>query len=172
MGHFFYFLISFIIALFFITIGIIGMMIPWSIDVRTVLTRFIFEDSLAISLFAFSFLVIGSAIVLNVLLGLRHRYYKIDSKNVLVSVDESIVLEYLNTYWKQLFPKHEIPCHLTIKENKFHISVDFPYLPIKEQKPLLERVEKDLSSILAKVLGYSEGILFISLFSSKNCRHP
>lgn len=167
MGHFFYFLISFIVALFFILIGIIGMMIPWSIDVRNLLTRFIFEDSLAISLFGFSFLVIGSAIVLNVLLSLRHRHYKIDSKNVLVTVDDAVILEYLNTYWKQLFPKHEIPCLLTIKENKFHISVDFPYLPLKEQKPLLERIRKDLSSILAKALGYNEEFYLSASFQIK-----
>ena len=100
--------------------------------------------------------MIGAAIALNVLLGARHRYYKINSKNASATVDDAVVLEYLNAYWKQLFPTHDIPCHLTIKENKFHIAVNFPNLPLQEQKPLLERVKKDLAGMFTKILGYSE----------------
>lgn len=163
----FYSLISFVIALFFMLIGIVGVLIPWSINVRTLLTQFIFEDSLAISLFGFSFLVIGAAIAINLFLNKSNRYYKISSKNATTTVDEAVILEYLNTYWKRLLPENDIPCHLTIKDNKIHIAVDFPYIPLPEQKTLLERIRKDLAGIFAKILGYNDEFFLHASFQSE-----
>ena len=167
MSHLFYSFISFVVALFFMLIGIVGLMIPWSINVRTLLTQFIFEDSLAISLFGFVFFLIGVAVAVNILFNASRRYYKINSKNVSTTVDEAVIQEYLNTYWKQIFPDNDIPCLLTIKENKIHIAVDLPYLPIQEQKPLLERIRKDLVGIFAKILGYSDEFYLSASFQSQ-----
>lgn len=168
MSNLFYSLISFVIALFFMLIGVVGVMIPWSLDVRTLLTRFIFEDSLAISLFGFAFFVIGAAMLINFLLSTKRRYYKISSQNSSATVDEAVIQEYLNTYWKQLFPKNDIPCHLTLKKNRIHISVDLPFLPIQEQKPLLERIRKDLIGIFAQVLGYSDEFFLTASFQTRS----
>lgn len=156
MGHFFYSLITFIIALFFTMVGVVAVMIPWSTPVRDSLVQFILEDALAISLFGFAFIVIGLAIASYILIGTKRRYYHIKSKGGATVVDEAVIQQYLDTYWKQLFPKHEIPCRLTLKNNKIHVSVDFPYLPAADQRPLLERVKNDLNKTFTKILGYQE----------------
>ncbi len=168
MSNLFHNLINLIIALFFMLIGIVGITIPWSINVRTLLTRFIFEDSLAISLFGFAFFFISLAMVTNLLFHFRQRHYTINSSNATTTVDEAVIQEYLNTYWKQLFPKNDIPCQLDLKENKIHIAVDLPYLPIQEQKPLLERIRKDLIKIFAKALGYSDEFFLSASFQPKS----
>lgn len=167
MSHLFYSLINFVNALFFILIGVVGIVIPWSINVRTLLTRFIFEDSLAISLFGFAFFIIGLAMFINILLNMKRRHYRISSLNATTTVDEAVIQEYLNTYWKQLFPENDIPCHLYLKKNIIHIAVDLPYLPIQEQKPLLERIRQDLIGIFAKVLGYKEEFFLSASFQTK-----
>lgn len=166
MSNLFYSLISFVIALFFMLIGIVGILIPWSINIRTLLTQFIFEDALAISLFGFTFFVIGLAIVTYVLLNAKRHHYKISSEKGSTTVDDAVIQEYLSSYWKQLFPKNDIPCHLILKENKIHIAVDLPYLPIQEQKPLLEKIRKDLIGIFAKVLGYKDEFFLSASFES------
>lgn len=167
MSKLFYSLISFVIALFFILIGIVGVMIPWSINVKTLLTKFIFEDSLAISLFGFAFFLIGLAMIADFFLSLRRRHYTISSLKATTTVDEVVIKGYLDTYLKQLFPKNEIPCQLTMKENKIHISVDLPYLPIQEQKPLLERIRKELIGLFAQILGYRDEFFLSASFQNQ-----
>lgn len=156
MKNFFYSLISLIIALFFIMIGIIGIMIPWSDVTRSSLIQFLNEDALAISLFGFAFIVIGSAIVVNILLSTRRRYYLIRANDTSIAVDESIIEQYLAAYWGQLFPGKDIPCRLSLKDNKIHIAVDLPYMPISEQKKLLEKIKEDLRNTFADYLGYRD----------------
>lgn len=167
MNHLLQSLINIIIALFFILIGIVGILIPWSINVRNLLTRFIFEDALAISLFGFTFFVIGLALVVNILLTNKRRHYNISSEKGSTTVEEAVVQEYLNTYWKQLYPTTDIPCHLTVRDNKIHIAVDLPYLPLPEQKPLLEKVRQDLIEIFAKILGYREDFFLSASFQDQ-----
>lgn len=167
MTNLFHSLINLIIALFFMLIGIVGITIPWSNNVRSLLTRFIYEDSLAISLFGFAFFFISLAMVINLLLHFRQRHYRINSSKATATVDEAVIQEYLNSYWKQLFPKNDIPCRLDMKDNKIHIAVDLPFLPIQEQKPLLERIRKDLIKIFAKVLGYSDEFFLSASFQPK-----
>lgn len=142
------------------------MMIPWSLGVRHALTQFIFEDSLAISLFGFAFFVVGLAIATNILLSLRKRYYRISSGNTSTKVEEGVIEEYVTSYWQKLFPEHEIPYHLILKNNQIHLTVDFPYLPIQEQRPLLEKIRKDLLQIFSKVLGYQEEFFLSASFQN------
>lgn len=167
MNNLFYSLISFIIALFFILLGIIGVMVPWSPGVRTDLVQFILDDSLAISLFGFTSIVVGLAIAINILLNTRRQYYHIRSDSNAIAVDETVIQQYLNTYWKQLFPNNDIPNRLTLKNNKIHITVDFPHLPLSQQQVLLERIKNDLSQTFANMLGYHSEFYLSASFQAE-----
>lgn len=166
MSHLIHSLISLIVALFLLLIGVVGILIPWSVGVRHALAQFIFEDSLAISLFGFTFFVVGLAIAINILLSSRKRYYRISSKNSSTTVEEGVIEEYVTSYWQKLFPEHEIPYQLSLKNNKIHITVDFPYLPIQEQRPLLEKIRKDLLQIFVRVLGYQDEFFLSASFQN------
>lgn len=168
MNHLFYSFINILNAFFFMLIGIVGILIPWSIHVRTLLTRFIFEDYLAISLFGFVFFIIGVAMLINLLLNMKRRHYKIHSLKGTLTIDEAVIQEYLKTYWKQLFPDRDIPCHLQLKQNQIHIAVELPYLPLQKQKALLEGIRKDLTDIFAKILGYREEFFLLASFQAEN----
>lgn len=166
MYNFFYSLISFIIALFFILLGIVGVMIPWSANVRADLIDFILKDSLAISLFGFAFIVIGLAIVSNILLNARRSYYHIKSGDHAIAVDEAVIHQYLKHYWKQLYPDHDIPYQLTIKHNKIHLNIDLPYQSVAEQRPTLERIRQDLRRLLNNQLGYQDEFSLSAAFQA------
>lgn len=154
MAHIFYSLISFFIAIFFVLLGVISVMIPWVSTIQMRIIQFILEDSLAISLFGFAFIVVGLAIVANIIISSKKRHYHLHVKNNPVIVDQMVFEQYLHMYWKQLFPEKEIPTQLTIKKNRFFIAADLPAIPESEQKPLLNRIKEDLESTFTKLLGH------------------
>lgn len=167
MYRFFYSLITFIIALLCILVGIVGLIVPWSSNVRQFLTQMILEDSLVISLFGFAFIVIGIAMAAYIILNSRRRYYHIKTGDGSVLVDEGIVQEYLSLYWKQLMPDAAISSSVNLKDNKISINVDFPHVPVPGQRPLLEKVRTDLRDWLFKILGYHEEFQMHATFQKK-----
>ncbi|MGA8165317.1 MAG: hypothetical protein WB791_09925 [Waddliaceae bacterium] len=156
-----------LIAIFFILLGIIGMLIPRFSSIRTLLIVFIQENPIILSLVGFLLTVIGSAIVLNILLSTRHRHYRIRSGKHTITINESLIQQYLDSYWKELFPEHEIPNTLVMKHNGVHITADFPYLPPSQQQPFLEKIEKDLSRIFTTMMGYDKEIFLDASFPEK-----
>lgn len=167
MYNFLYSIISFIIALLLILAGIIGLIVPWSDSVRTFLIKMIIEDSLAISLFGFTFIVIGTAIAAYILLNSRKSYYHIKTGDESVLVDEGIIQDYLMIYWKELMPEAQINSRVALKNNKIDISVDFPHVPPAGQRPLLERVRNDVREALFKFLGYHDEFQLHATFQKK-----
>lgn len=164
MYNFFYSIISFIIALFFILIGIIGIMIPWSPNVRSEIIHFILDNTLAISLFGFAFILIGLGIVISILQNSRRSYYYVRSGQSAVLVDEAVIHQYLSVYWKQLFPDIDVPYKVNIKRNRISLSVDLPYKPLEEQRPLLERIKQDLSHLFSSQIGYNDEFSLTATF--------
>jgi hypothetical protein len=167
MYNFFSSLISFIIALLVILAGIIGMIIPWSASVRNFLINMINEDALAISLFGFTFIVIGTAIAAYILLNSRRRYYHIKTGDGSVLVDEGIIQDYLKIYWKELMPEAQISSKVALKNNKISISVDFPFVPVPGQRPLLEKIRMDIRDWMFKFLGYHDEFQLHATFQRK-----
>lgn len=168
MSAIFYSLISLVIAIFFVLIGIICVMIPWSPSVRTDLIQFILENSIAIFLFGFGFIIIGFSIVINIIQSSRRSYYYVRTGNNSVMVDETLIQDYLNSYWNHLFPQHDVPSRLTLKKNKIHVFADLPFIPVPQQKALMDRIKRDVNDILTKTLGYqNEFMLSISFQAEK-----
>lgn len=167
MINFLYSLIQFVIALFFILVGIVGMMIPWSSAVRTKLVQFIQNDALAISLFSFAFLIIGTALATYIIMNSKRRYYHIRSDKYTVKVNEAIIEQYVSSYWKQLFPNRDIPSHIVLKKNKIQITADLPYLPMDQQQNLLERIKADLETLFKQQLGAKSEFNLFASFQAK-----
>jgi hypothetical protein len=84
----------------------------------------------------------------------KHRYYMIPAGRHMTSVDENLIGNYINNYWKELFPKIPVPNHVSLKGNKLFVIADLPYFPAPEQKIMLNKIDKDISGILNKILGY------------------
>lgn len=162
-----YYFISFLFATFFLLLGILATILPWSTAVRTDLVSLILENSLAMSLFGFGFLVIGGFILISLLLRLRKRYYYIRVDHHAITVDETIIQHYLEEYWKQKFPNREIPSRLILKRNKIKIVADLPYSPKEERKKSISVIQNDLRDLLEKILGYSHSFVLRLSFKAK-----
>lgn len=159
MRHFFYYLASFVVALFFICIGIIFLFLPESGTMLHSLTEYLLQNSWISYLSSILFIAMGVVILINIKLSLKKQYYKIRTGGLLTCLDEHVFEQYLDTYWKELFPKNQVISRATIRKNKLHIEADLPHVPLSEQKPLLQQIEKDLNEILMKYLGYHQEYL-------------
>lgn len=159
--------ISFVFAAFFLLLGVLAVILPWSTAVRTDLVSFILENSLAISLFGFAFLIIGGFILISLLLRLRKRYYYLRVNQYAITVDETIIQHYLEEYWKKKFPQSEIPNRLILKRNKIKIVADLPYRPKEERKQSIATIQNDLKDLLQQIFGYSQSFKLRLSFKSK-----
>jgi len=157
MVSFFYSLISWVIALFFILLGFLSILIQASTDVRSEFVSFILEDSFFISLFGLCSLLIGAGVIFYLSTSLKKRYIKIkSSSNKAFYLEDTLFQDYMHTYWKEMFPQQEIPSQVTIRKNKVMVTADLPYIPEHEQKTLISRIEEDLKELFQNVLGYHQ----------------
>lgn len=168
MSNFLYTLVSFVVALFFILLGVIGIILPWSTGIRSDVIQFILENTLALSLFGFGFTIIGLIIAINVFLSFKKKYYYVKTGKQGVAVDELLVHHYLQSYWEQVFPNHEVPTRLIFKKNRIKITADLPYMPRDQQKVCVERVQTDLNDILKRILGYHDALTFSLSFPKRS----
>lgn len=164
MTHFFYSLITFFIALFFILLGFIGILLPWFPNMQELIVAFLFQYSKITFLFGLSFLAIGISVALNILANGRRQYYqfKIDGNNV--SVDTELLQRYLQKYLEELFPGKDLPCQLQLKKNKIYISIDFPFMESTEQATLLEQVRNELKGLFSSLIGYDQDFYLSASF--------
>lgn len=156
MNNFFYYLATFILAIFFIFVGVFCFFIPQTANGITSLVNFILENLWMTYLVAAFFITLGVLMLIHIRLNTKKQYYKIKAGNLLTFLDEKIFEQYLDTYWKELFPKNQIPSAVAIKNNKLFITADLPNIPLSEQKPLLLQIENDLNEMLNKYLGYHQ----------------
>lgn len=155
-------------ALFFLMLGVVSILLPWSPKARTDFIQFILEDSLAISLFGLGLITVGIGIAINIIMGARRKYYHLRSGSRSILIDETLIQDYINAYWKQIFPKNHVSNRLTLHKNKIHLVADLPYIPIGEQKQLLERIKNDLAEHFSNFLGYRQSFYLRARFQSEN----
>ena len=154
MNRILYSLCSGIFGLFFILIGLVGLILPWCAAMQRTFTRFIMEEGVVLSLFGSAFLLIGAAMLLYVILHARRRTYYIRGDALAIAVDEALFQRYLSLYGKELFPDKEIPWRLELRRGAVYIAVELPFLPLEAQKPFLEKLKTDLQALFADKIGY------------------
>jgi hypothetical protein len=163
----FYYLTNSILALFFLIVGIFCIIAPWSTIVKEKIVNFFLGNSLAIFLFGFGFLAIGIFLFINILLRSRQPYYYTLKGNSSTAISETLFQNYLETYWKQIFPNSAVLSEVIIKKNKLQIKVDFPYLPLTEQKEFLEHVKNDIQKLLKDNFGYYQEFYLSASFQTE-----
>lgn len=166
LGRFFYLAISFVIGTFFFVLGAFSIVLPWSVFLQSVSTRFILQNTLILSLFGFGFVLMGLSIVIYTILNTRRRYIHIRTGERAVTIDQTVVQQYLESYWHEHFPKSPVSFQLSIKKQSIQIIADLPALPLHEQKVFLEHVKQDFSELFSHQLGYPYDVHLIASFQA------
>lgn len=69
------------------------------------------------------------------------------------TIDERILNKLLKEYFKALFDHFEV--FGEFHDNQIYITLEMPAMPFIEQKPLLEKIEKELADLFEEQLNYS-----------------
>jgi len=107
-------------------------------------------------LFGFGFIAIGIGLLANIIITSRHKYYHYTVKTFTVSVDETLIVQYLNFYWKELFPQEEIPCRVILTNNHLQVVAHLPGIEKEKQDDIVEQIKEDLRTLLDLTIGYNE----------------
>lgn len=158
-SRFIYNSVSFILALFFILVGILNLFLAQSENWLKWLVQFISTNPWLSTLVGILFIAIGIGLLVRIRINSKKQYYEIKAGNHITCLDEKIFEKYLDTYWKELFPKNQVLSSVALRKNQLYITADLPYIPLEEQKTLLQQIENDLNDILIKYLGYHQEYL-------------
>lgn len=164
--RFVYLAISLIIASFFLIVGIFSMFLPWSSFLREGIIQFILEHTLIFFFFGLGFALIGLSLMIYTLIHTRHRYTHIQTGARAITLDENIIHQYLEDYWKTHFPQSHVPFTLSIKKRSLEIAADLPSLPLADQKNFLEHVKDDFTDLFANTLGYPYEVHLLASFQT------
>lgn len=167
IGKLIHFFITALLAVFFILGGVTCLLTPWSSAIRTHIILFIIENNALISSFGLLFIILGITLLINVIISSQHRYYSIKSAKNTVQVDENVIQQLIDSYLMEIFPNKDVPSTIALNNNTLHITVNFPYFPIPEQKPFLERVETDIAKTLMNILSHREEFYLSASFREK-----
>lgn len=159
--------LTFILALFFLLFGLLGMILPFSSAIRDEVIDVILTHTITLSLFGFALFVAGIGVIVQLLQNRKRRYFRIQLKNVSVDVSEKIIHDYLSAYFQELFPFAEVPCQVAIKKKKAKVIADLPYVAESEQEGLLKKIEADLADMFREAIGYPYELLISVSFANE-----
>ncbi|EFB42660.1 MULTISPECIES: hypothetical protein [Parachlamydia] len=167
MGNLFYFLMNFVLALFFLLVGIACLLVSFFPQMRIEILRLITDGTWIIFSAGAIFVLISCTIFFQLFLTSRRKSYVIRSGKNAVEVDQSLIEEYLNLYWRQVFPHHAIPTQVQIKKNQIYLTADLPFMPEEEQGTFLKQFEENISELFTRTLGYRNDFYLSINFQEK-----
>ena len=155
---------KFILGALLFSAGISALILPRSVYFQTVWIRFITENAKLLTVFGSGLILLGIFLIVRAyrMAGAHTIEILINGRSVLL--EENLVRQYLERYWKEHFPDDQIPMRLKIKKNAIRISARLPFMPSSEQQPFLDQVQTDLQDIFSRLLGYNGEIRLIAEF--------
>lgn len=141
-------------GLFFFFFGLFSAILPWSFSLQNALNHFIAIHYLSLCLYGIALCSIGILIILHTYQKNKHHYVSMCIGKWNVTLDENVVRQYLETYWKKYMPNESIPFSLSFQKRSLHITAEFPPLSLEEQRELLEQIQSDFSDLFGRILGY------------------
>lgn len=146
-----------------------GVILPWSSTLKFSIAEFFIENTVTLSLFGLSFILVGVSLVIYTFINTRRRYYFVRTGNQAVLVNHTVVCQYLEAYWKTQFPEAPVYFKVTIKRKSIEIVAELPALPLEDQRRVLEKIKDDLENLFGHTLGYSYDVhLYASFNQSKS----
>ena len=165
IGHFLCLLSRLLIGLLILAVGVFIVALPESEPLREKVVQFMSQGREI--LFAVGGILILLAVVMiySILRRLKRRQASIRVGDRSVMVDESLITQYLNTYWEARYPNQKIPFTFAIKKTVIRVNADLPYISKEEQTAFLEETAKDLQEMFGRLIGTPHDVEFIASFA-------
>lgn len=159
--------VNFVVALFFVMLGLVCLSLPWSSRVKNALITFISESSLMLGIIGFLLLLTGLAIIFYLIFSRSQRTYHVRKENYKFDIDKNVIDTYVKIYFEERFPNEEVSHQISIKKNRLMLAADLPFLPKPEQKPFTEQIYEELSELLTEKIGTDKELYLSISFPEK-----
>lgn len=136
-------------------VGVILVFLPWIAAFRQGFIELLLTNKAILMLLGVAISSIGSLLLINTI-NQRHHYYHVSKGNRAITVDNTVINQYLHTYWQNLFPNKKINSDVLIKKNSLHIVAELPDCPFEKQDELLKKIEDDLTDLFNQILDYKK----------------
>lgn len=167
LGHALYDLMKGAIALFFVLLGIVALLLPWSASLSVRLEPFLKENPYLISLFGLALIIVGIGMTVLWYFNVKYRSYYIHIKPNITQVDRQVIRDTMEAYWKQRFPDNVVPMRLTLKSQSIRLIAELPCCSVDKQKQILEEIQQDLDYLFHHILGYPYDVLVSLSFAAE-----
>jgi hypothetical protein len=156
-GNLLFSAVQFVFSSLIILIGGFFIGLQYAPHLRFSIARFFYETTVPFSLLGYLILGCGALLLAGFYGMNRGRYYRIKMGESGLLVDPTVICSYLEDYWKGVFPEHDLFVEVNVsKDEKLELFVEFPLLPLTQQKAVLEKAESELGQILQKHIGYKK----------------
>ncbi len=159
-GHYLFSIVHLFVVFLILLFGGFCFFLSKSSEARVYLSLVIEGFSEGFFTLGVSLVTTGSLLLVGLYLLNKKSYikYKMDSNKTLI--EESIVEEYIQTYFQELFPKFDTQLEVVIHGPKnLEVIANFPNMEEKDHDRLLHRVQNELGVLLARKLGYDKDFI-------------
>jgi hypothetical protein len=113
-------------------------------------------------------LAVGVARLFYISAALKPAYYHFKTDSKAVWIDETIIQDYVDNYWRTLFPKGTVANRVSLKNNKIFLSAELPYVPSHQQKDMIHKIQTELSDLFSLMFGYKNSFTLSATFQPKS----
>jgi len=107
-----------------------------------------------------SSLVLAICLILGMYKVAKKNFFQLSLKCPSVTIEEAIIKDYVDQYWKEIFPSSRIKSLVVLhSKHKLEIIANIPDLPFEERNDLFQRIQNELGVILARKMGYEKEFL-------------
>jgi len=157
LGHILFSAVHFLVVFFILCTGALLFLLPYAPSFRLSLSQALMDHPLVFQKAGFSFLFLGSILLIVLYFLNRKTYLQLKGKRYQVGIEQTVVRALALDYFHKMFENSSCEVDVVIRKGQFiEILTQLPQL----QETMLERIESELSILFQKRLGYQKEILF------------
>lgn len=158
VGLFLRFAVNFLLGLFFIVVGIAGLILPWSSTLQNALIELISYESSLLAILGFAFLCIGIALLAYVSMQKRGNRIFLRLKPHPIEVDQNLIVGALDVYWKEVLQGQSVFTQVIPGKKSLLIKAEMPPMNELQQEELLKKIQPELENLLHETIGIPHDI--------------
>lgn len=153
VGRLFSLTINLILAAFLLLVGLYSLLLPWSFFLQTQIIHLILNETLIFSLFGLGLTLMGVSLIMYTVIQLRRRYIPIRVGHQAITIDQTLVQQYIDHYWQQRLSGQQITSEVAIKKQAIYITTTIPSSPELEPN-FIEQTKQELIDLFGRLIGY------------------
>ncbi len=134
--------------------GIVLAAIPWTPELQSALIELIQNGYLTLSLLGLGCASIGVLLLSRFLSESRRGHLHYQMGQHALSVDESLIVSYVEAFLAKEFPSQESSCDVCVRGQDLSIRLELPPHPEAERPAIVAHIDAQFSRLLSQTIGY------------------